>query len=102
MSFFRKRHEHTIRLTYFITVMCMCSGRTDYEMGIKPASHRLERHAPACSSGAPKGAAATPSPAQETAAPSLQADHVKISLYHSRHYRPPAAKNKVPAPSYID
>lgn len=64
------------------------SGRTDYETGIKPASHRLERHAPACGSAPPpKGPATTPTPAhhQHQQPP----DHVKISLFHSRHYRPP-------------
>jgi hypothetical protein len=63
------------------------SGRTDYETGIKPASHRLERHAPACASAPPphpKGPAATPTPAHQQ-----PPDHVKISLFHSRHYRPP-------------
>jgi hypothetical protein len=61
------------------------SGRTDYETGIKPASHRLERHAPACASAPPpKGPATTPTPAHQQ-----PPDHVKISLFHSRHYRPP-------------
>jgi hypothetical protein len=77
----------TLNLT--ITDMFVFSGRTDYETGIKPASHRLERHAPACASAPPpppKGPATTPTPAHQHQQPP---DHVKISLFHSRHYRPP-------------
>jgi hypothetical protein len=96
---------------FYIKTISYFSGRTDYETGIKPASHRLERHTPSCSSGAAtptalKGATPPPKETTPTAASrqsgpkgvalQQQPDHVKISLYHSRHYRPPPPLNKVP------